>query len=71
MEIQQKYGSKVQVTWYHDSDWFTLASLDPELSVEDLIARYGLLPLDDYIARSTKEQDHARAEAESKVQATK
>jgi beta-ureidopropionase len=70
-EIQQKYGSKVQVTWYHDSDWVTVASLDPELSVKDLIAQYGLLPLDDYIARSTKEQDRARAEAESNVQATK
>ena len=70
-EIQQKYGPKVEVTWYHDSDWFTLASLDPDLSVEDLVAKYGLTPLDDYIARSTKEQNRARAEAESKVQATK
>ena len=70
-EIQQKYGSRVEVTWYHDSDWVTVASLDPNLRVEDLIKEFGLTPLDDYIARSTKEQNQARAEAEGKVQAAK
>ena len=70
-EIQKKYGSRVEVTWYHDSDWVTVASLDPNLSTEDLIKEYGLTPLDDYIARSAKEQDQARAEAERKVQAAK
>jgi predicted amidohydrolase len=70
-EIQQKYGSRVQVTWYHDSDWFTLASLDPQLTVAGLIAEYGLTPLDDYIGRATKEINQARAEAERKVQAAK
>jgi beta-ureidopropionase len=69
--IQQKYGAKVQVTWYHDSDWFTLASLDPELSVEEIVAEYGLTPLDEYIAKSTKVINQARAEAERKVQAAK
>ena len=60
-EIQQKYGSRVDVTWYHDSSWFTLASLDPDLSVQDLIQQYGLTPLDDYITRCTKEINQARA----------
>ena len=68
--IQQKYGSRVEITWYHDSSWFTLASLDPNLSVEGLIAEYGLTPLDEYIARSTKLINQARAEAEQKVRAT-
>lgn len=68
-EIQQKYGSRVEVTWYHDSDWVTVASLDPNLSTEYLIKEYGLTPLDDYLARSAKEQNQARAEAEHKVQA--
>jgi predicted amidohydrolase len=70
-EIQQKYGSRVEVTWYHDSDWLTLASLDPGLTVDDLITEYGLTPLDDYIARCTKAINNARAEAESKVQVVK
>ena len=61
--IEQKYGSKVQVVWFHDSDWFTLASLDPNLTVDDLAAEYGLTPLDDYIARCTKTIGQARAAA--------
>jgi len=70
-EIQQKYGSRVEVNWYHDSDWFTLASLAPDLSVEDLIREYGLTPLDEYIARATKVINQARASAENKEQAIK
>ena len=69
-EIQQKYGARVEIIWFHESAWFTVASLDPNLSVEDLIEEYGLTPLDDYIARSTKVINQARAEAEHKVQAT-
>jgi len=65
-QILKKYGTKLQVAWYHDSDWFTLASLDPNLSVEDLIAEFGLTPLDDYIARCTKVIDQARADASGK-----
>jgi len=70
-EIQQKYGSRVDVTWYHDSDWITIASLDPNLSTEDLIQQYGLIPLDDYIARSTREQNQSRTEADAKVRAAR
>jgi beta-ureidopropionase len=70
-EIQKKYGSRVEVTWYHESDWVTLTSLDPNLSVEDLITEYGMTPLDEEIARSTKLINQARAEADGKVQAGK
>jgi beta-ureidopropionase len=69
--IQQKYGARVQVTWYHDSDWFTLASLDPDLSVEQIMGEYGLTPLDEYIARSTKVINQARAQAAGKAQAAR
>jgi len=62
-EIQQKYGSKVEVVWLHDDDWFTLASLDPDLTVEDLISEFGLTPLNDYRVRATAAIDKARAGA--------
>lgn len=62
-EIQQKYGPKVEVVWFHDDDWFTLASLDPDLTVEDIISEFGLTPLDDYRVRATKAIDKARADA--------
>ncbi|MBI5281041.1 MAG: carbon-nitrogen hydrolase family protein [Candidatus Solibacter usitatus] len=59
-EIQKKYGPKVDLKWYHGDDWFTLASLDPELTVEDLMAEFGLTPLDDYRVRAGRAIDKAR-----------
>ncbi|MBI3694958.1 MAG: hypothetical protein HY238_08990 [Acidobacteria bacterium] len=59
--IQQKYGRKVEVVWFHDDDWFTLASLDPDLTVEDIMQEFGLTPLDGYRLRATKAIDDARA----------
>lgn len=59
-EIQKKYGSRVEVGWRHEDDWFTLASLDPELTVPDLIAEFGLTPLDDYRIRAAKAVEDAR-----------
>jgi len=70
-DIEQKYGSRVQVVWYHDSDWLTVASLDPTLTMEDLIAEYGLIPLDAYIQQSSKLIDQTRARAEGKAAAAK
>jgi beta-ureidopropionase len=66
-DLQRDYGSKVQVVWYHDSDWMTLASLDPHLTVEDLIAKYGLIPLSEYIARSTQTINETRSKAGSRT----
>jgi predicted amidohydrolase len=60
-EIQLKYGDRIDLKWYHDDDWFTLASLDPELTVEQLIAEFGLIPLDDYRVRAGKAIDEARS----------
>lgn len=59
-KIQQKYGSKVEVRWYHDDDLVTLASLDPVLTVEDLIEEYELIPHPDYIRRAQRQQDESR-----------
>jgi len=66
-EIQQKYGSKVEVVWFHDDDWFTLASLDPDLTVEDLMSEFGLTPLSDYRVRATAVIDKAREGAVEQV----
>ncbi|MHC4300480.1 MAG: carbon-nitrogen hydrolase family protein [Planctomycetota bacterium] len=63
-QIQKKYGSRVEVTWYHDEDLVTLASLDPVLTVQDLIDEYELTPHRDYILRAQRKQDEARPAAE-------
>ena len=62
-EIQRKYGQRVQIEWSHDDDWVTLASLDPDLTVEDLIREYDLLPLDEYRERACKAIGRAREKA--------
>jgi predicted amidohydrolase len=59
-QVEKKYGSKVQVTWLRDDDWITLASLDPELRVEDIMREFDLTPLDAYILRAQQAQDKQR-----------
>jgi beta-ureidopropionase len=58
--IQQKYGDKVRVEWYHDDDLVTLASLDPQLTVDDLIEEFDLTPHTEYIQRAQQAQDERR-----------
>jgi len=59
-QIEKKYGSRVDIDWYHDDDLVTLASLDPNLTVEDLIREFELTPHSAYIQRAQKAQDAAR-----------
>jgi beta-ureidopropionase len=61
-EVERKYGRRVLIRWYHDEDWFTLASVDPELSVEELMAEFGLVPLRSYQARCERAIAEARAQ---------
>ena len=59
-KIEQKYGSKVSIQWYHDDDLVSLASLDLELTVADLIDEFELTPHPAYIQRAQKAQDKRR-----------
>ena len=63
--IAAKYGSKVRITWYHDDDLVSLASLDPELTVDDLIAEFKLTPHAEYLQRCQQAQDERRPADES------
>jgi beta-ureidopropionase len=60
-QIETKYGARVRVTWYHDDDLVTLASLDPDLTVDDLMHEFGLTPQTAYIERAQKAQDALRS----------
>jgi beta-ureidopropionase len=66
--LQRKYGSKIDLVWYHDDDWFTLASLDEDLTVEDLQKEFGLTPLDDYRIRAAQAVEAARTRAAGDIQ---
>jgi predicted amidohydrolase len=59
-ELERKYAGKVRVDWCHNDDAFTLESLDPERSVEDLIREFKLTPLQEYLKRSGTAQDKLR-----------
>jgi hypothetical protein len=48
------------VAWHHEDDWFTLASLDSDLTVQDLVQEFGLVPLNEYRVRAKKAIDAAR-----------
>jgi hypothetical protein len=67
--IQQKYGDKVRIEWYHDDDLVTLASLDPQLTVDDLIDEFDLTPHTDYIQRAQQAQDERRRSTENSANA--
>ena len=59
-DIAKKYGSKVSIQWYHDDDLVSLASLDPELTVAELIDEFELTPHPAYIQRAQNAQDKCR-----------
>jgi hypothetical protein len=61
-------GSEIDLVWYHDEDWFTLASLDEDLTVEDLQKEFGLTPLDDYRIRAAQAVEAARTRAAGDIQ---
>lgn len=65
-QLQEKYGSKVQVVWHHDDDLVTLASLDPKLTVTQLIEEFGLTPHRAYMQRAQIAQDRVRNAEEEK-----
>ena len=59
-EIAKKYGTRVRIAWYHDDDLVSLASMDPDLTVAELVAEFGLTPHPAYIQRAQQAQDDLR-----------
>ncbi|MFH0910131.1 MAG: carbon-nitrogen hydrolase family protein [Planctomycetota bacterium] len=58
--IEKKYGRRLEIRSYEAEGWFTLASFDPELAVEEVIQEFELTPLREYIRRAGAAQDRAR-----------
>ena len=44
-----------------------MASLDPDITLEDIMSEFGLTPLDDYRARASAAIDKSRAAAAAKA----
>ena len=64
-QITQKYGPKVDVQWYHDDDLVSVASLDSNLTVEDIMKEFELTPHPAYIERAQHAQDERREEVQN------
>ena len=59
-QIRAKYGDKVEIKWFHDEDWWTLASWSKGVSVAQLIKDYGLLPFYGYLPRAKQANEGVR-----------
>ncbi|MBN9023296.1 MAG: hypothetical protein J0H08_14630, partial [Rhizobiales bacterium] len=59
--ILTRYGEAVRIETFHEEHLFTLESLDPALSVHDVIAAFGLVEYRPFIDRCTRLQEAALA----------
>jgi predicted amidohydrolase len=57
--LQQKYGNRVRVEAYTEEHIFTLATVDPDLRLDDVITEFELVEYDQYIERCSRAQELA------------
>ncbi len=55
-KLEAKYGRGVRVKWLHLENWFLLEAVEPGLTVAQLKSEFGLVPLDEYLARAERAQ---------------
>jgi hypothetical protein len=58
--IQKKYGRKVRFKIYHEENWATLESLDPDVKVKEILKEYEIPSFDEQIAEATAIQNQYR-----------
>lgn len=59
-DLRAKYGRALKVRMYGAEGRFTIESLSPDLTVQDIIKEFELVTYRDYIKRATINQDKAR-----------
>jgi beta-ureidopropionase len=63
LPIQARYGARVRLETFTEEHLFTLESLDPSLTVADIVAEFALTEYRSYLARCTDAQVAARVPA--------
>jgi predicted amidohydrolase len=63
--VQTRYGERVRVETLGQEHMFSIASRDPSLNIDDIVAELGLIDYDNYIARCTSAQERGRAKQRS------
>jgi hypothetical protein len=60
--LREQYGPEFDIEVYQPEAYFLLTSRGAELSVEQIAREFRLEPLQDYLARSTRQrEEHLRA----------
>lgn len=59
-DIQKKYGRKIRFQVFHQENWATLESLDPNIKVRDILQEYQLPTYDEQILEATEIQERYR-----------
>lgn len=59
-EIVARYGPRLRVETYGDEAWFVLTPVDPDLTIAEVMAAFGLITCRQYIARANGAQDAQR-----------
>jgi hypothetical protein len=60
VQMQERYGNRIRIETFTKEHLFTLESLDPQLSVGDIVSEFGLTDYRAYIERSARKQRVAR-----------
>jgi beta-ureidopropionase len=55
-KLEAKYGRSVRVKWLHLENWFLLEAVEKGLTIAQLKSEFGLVPLDEYLARAEQAQ---------------
>lgn len=55
-KLEAKYGRAVRVKFLHLEHWFTVEALTDDLTIAQLKTEFGLVPLDEYLARAERAQ---------------
>lgn len=60
LKIRSAYGNRVSVETLNEEHMFTLTSCDSSVSLDEIVAEFGLIEYKDYIARCSEAQLRAR-----------
>ena len=52
-DIQKKYGRKLHIKIYHEENWASFESLDPDVKIKDVLKEYDIPTFDEQIREAT------------------
>ena len=59
-DIQKKYGRKLHIKIYHEENWASFESLDPDVKIKDVLKEYDIPTFEEQIREATALQEKYR-----------